>query len=81
MKTLKEFKDEKFSPDKFEIREAARAVVFDENNFMPLLFVSKHNYHKLPGGGIEKGENKMQGLEREFLEETGCEIEVDREIG
>lgn len=31
------------------IREACRAVIFDENNMMPLLFVVKGNYHKLPG--------------------------------
>lgn len=81
MQTLKELKDKKFSPNNFKIREAARAIVFDENNLTPILFVSKHNYHKLPGGGIEDGENKMQALRRELLEETGCEIETKQEIG
>lgn len=81
METLKELKDENFPSDNFKIREAARAVVFDDKGFTPLLFVSKHNYHKLPGGGIEEGEDKMEGLRRELLEETGCEIEVEKEIG
>jgi 8-oxo-dGTP pyrophosphatase MutT (NUDIX family) len=81
METLKELKDENFPSDNFKIREAARAVVFDDQGLTPLLFVSKHNYHKLPGGGIEEGEDKMQGLRRELLEETGCEIEVEKEIG
>lgn|GEM_PF-6143839 len=30
-------------------REACRAVIFDEKNMMPLLFVAKEKYHKLPG--------------------------------
>ena len=64
-----------------ESREAARAVAFDEDNRMPVLFVGKHGYHKLPGGGIETGEDVMQALAREMKEETGCSIEVTGEIG
>ncbi|MDD5749454.1 MAG: NUDIX domain-containing protein [Patescibacteria group bacterium] len=81
METLKELRDENFPSDNFKIREATRAIVFDNQGLTPLLFVSKHNYHKIPGGGIEEGEDKMQGLRRELLEETGCEIEVEKEIG
>jgi 8-oxo-dGTP diphosphatase len=62
-------------------REAARGVVFDEKGLMPMLFVSKANYHKLPGGGIEKGESKIEACKREMLEETGCEVEIGKEIG
>lgn len=80
MKLLKYIAD-KTRPPKNEIRSAARAVLFDEEGLVPILFVSKFNYHKLPGGGIEKGENKRQALDREVEEETGCTVEIDGEVG
>ena len=63
------------------VREACRAVIFDEKNMIPLLFVSKEKYHKLPGGGIETGEDKTIALKRELQEETWCEAEIIKEIG
>ncbi|AKM82610.1 MAG: ADP-ribose pyrophosphatase [Berkelbacteria bacterium GW2011_GWE1_39_12] len=63
------------------IREAARAVLMDNDYKIALLFVSKKDYHKLPGGGLEEDENISQALEREILEETGCKAEVMTEIG
>lgn len=82
MKLLKIIKDADTADEtQMTIREGVRAVLFDENGLVPLLFVSKFNYHKLPGGGIEAGENRMDALSRECLEEVGCEIEVTDEIG
>lgn len=66
---------------KYKAREATRAVVFDKENNVALLNVSKWNYHKLPGGGIEEGESLIAALERECCEEIGCEIEVTAELG
>ena len=80
MKLLKTIKD-KDLPNGFKVREASRAILFDENNLVPLLFVSKYNYHKLPGGGIEAGEDKIQALIRETKEEVGSTMEVGEEIG
>ena len=80
MKLLKVIKDKDLGKD-FKTREASRGVLFDENNLVPILFVSKYNYHKLPGGGIEKGESKIQALIREIKEEVGSTIEVGDEIG
>jgi len=45
------------------------------------LFVGKLNYYKLPGGGIDPGENREQALIREVLEEVGATISVDGEVG
>jgi 8-oxo-dGTP pyrophosphatase MutT (NUDIX family) len=66
---------------KYRTREAARAIVFDEEGLIGILHVTKEKYHKLPGGGIEAGENVEQALRRECREELGCEIEIGDELG
>jgi 8-oxo-dGTP diphosphatase len=65
----------------FRKREAARAVLFDDDGQVYLLNVSKHGYHKLPGGGIDEGEDVKQALARELLEEVGCKAELVTELG
>ncbi|MFA6430149.1 MAG: NUDIX domain-containing protein [Candidatus Paceibacterota bacterium] len=70
-----------FEAESFKLREAARAVVFDENGMIALLFASKDDYYKLPGGGIEDTEDKIVALKRECLEEIGCNVDVVNEIG
>lgn len=65
----------------FRTREAARAVLLDNDKQVYLLNVSKHGYHKLPGGGIDEGEDITQALERELMEELGCEAEIVAELG
>lgn len=65
----------------YTVREASRAVVVDESGLVALLHVTKENYYKLPGGGIEEGEDEITALHRECREEIGCEIEVIGEVG
>ena len=65
----------------YEERGAARAIVFDKERKIALLRVAKRYYHKLPGGGIEKGESVEDALRRELLEEIGCSITNVRELG
>lgn len=67
--------------DTYLVREASRAVVIDGNGMVALLHVKKENYYKLPGGGIEVGEDRISALHRECQEEIGCEIEVIGEVG
>lgn len=65
----------------FYKRSAARAVVHDENGLVTLMFARTRNYYKLPGGGIEAGEDIIDALRRELLEELGCEVDNISEIG
>lgn len=61
-------------------RKAARWVVFDENNLIPLLFVEKNNYHKLAWWWIEGDEDKILAFKRELLEEPWCEVDHIQEV-
>jgi len=58
---------------------AVAALVFDEQGRI-LLF--KHTYRKfdwgIPAGGLEFGEQPKDAIVREFFEETGMMIEVQR---
>lgn len=71
MKNLLTIKEQGIVPDSpvvdtstFRKRGAARAVLLDDEGGVYLLNVSKHGYQKLPGGGIDEGENIQQALER-----------------
>lgn len=80
MKTLLVLRDKDVGfdtpePATYEVRTAARAVVFDKDENVALLYSTVHDYHKLPGGGVEEGEELLQALEREVKEEIGCRIE------
>jgi ADP-ribose pyrophosphatase YjhB (NUDIX family) len=86
MKIIKTIKDEDIgskiaAPEVYKERKAARAIVFDSKNNVALLHAMNKSYHKLPGGGIEDGENIQTALRRELLEEIGCRIKNIRELG
>ena len=84
MKLIKIINPENVSEEEvrgYRTREAGRAVVFDEEGNVALLHVSKENYYKLPGGGIEDGEDKISALYRECQEEIGCDVEIINELG
>ena len=43
-------------------------------------FVKNRNITKFPGGGLEWGEGTIECLIREFREETGISVKVDRHL-
>lgn len=57
-------------------RHAARAIIFNEEGRIALLYTEKHGHHKLPGGGIDPGEDWTQALMREAVEEAGCHVRI-----
>ncbi len=65
----------------YYVRRAARAVLKDEDGKVALMFAGQRKYYKLPGGGIDVGEEVSGAMARELLEETGCTAEVTGEIG
>ena len=69
------------NPEDFNLRHAARAIVLNTKGEVALLKVNTYGYHKLPGGGVESGEDMELALERELLEEIGCRAEVIGEVG
>lgn len=62
-----------------KFRAAVAAMVFDEQGRI-LLF--KHTYRKfewgIPAGGLEYNEQPVDAIVREFFEETGMELQVER---
>lgn len=62
-------------------RYATRTVLLDKNNQIAILYVAKHNYYKIPGGGVEEGEDLEMAAKREVLEEAGCDCEIITGLG
>lgn len=65
----------------YQLRKASRAVIFNQTNEVAIMAVTKLNYHKLPGGGVEEEETLHSALKREALEEAGSQIEIGKELG
>lgn len=83
MKFLKEiyFGEKPVDTSGWVRRKSARAVVFDNEGKIAILFVRVYGMPKLPGGEVEEGEDLETALRRECLEEIGCKIEIVGEIG
>lgn len=88
MNVLLTIKEQDINPDApvvdtsgYKQRHAARAVVLDENDEVYMMWASRDLYNKLPGGGVDPGEDVETALARELLEELGCKAEIISEIG
>lgn len=65
-----------YAPDMEEIyRVAVRGIIFIDGKL--LMIEDKYGEVKLPGGGIDPGEDEYQALVREVKEETGYDVNVE----
>ena len=62
-------------------RYGARGIIENENGEIAVFNKQVKNEYKLPGGGIDEGEDPITAFKREAIEETGCEIENVEMIG
>ncbi|MDH4330170.1 MAG: NUDIX hydrolase [Candidatus Moranbacteria bacterium] len=62
-------------------KEAARVVVFDNNERIALLSVRGGEFFKIPGGAIEENESLENAARREALEECGCDVKILNFLG
>ncbi|GLT13848.1 NUDIX hydrolase [Vibrio algivorus] len=53
-------------------RLATRAIVMKGENIL-LLYTERYHDYSLPGGGLDSGEDKIEGMIRELQEETGAQ--------
>jgi len=86
MKLLKELFENELLPGErgnskqsYHIRHASRTVIIDQDNKTPLIHTK--NWFKIPGGGIDSGENIEEAAIREAQEESGCQIEIIDDLG
>ncbi|PSU12727.1 NUDIX domain-containing protein [Photobacterium gaetbulicola] len=62
-------------------RKAARGIILNGDNIL-MLYTERYHDYTLPGGGIDEGEDAIEGLIRELQEETGAQnIRDIREFG
>lgn len=57
-------------------RRAVRIITKNDQDEIIIIHAKKDNYFKLPGGGIEANEDHAIAVQRESMEETGCEISI-----
>lgn len=61
--------------DSMTIRYGARGIVIDKEGKIAVIYKKNKNEYKLPGGGVDKGEDFKEAFKRECIEEIGCMIE------
>ncbi len=86
MNCIKIVKDEDFGLKSVKFnnpkkRKGARGIVKRNDGKIAILYKSNMNEYKLPGGGIDNNEEPTNAFKREVLEETGCIITIEKELG
>ena len=56
------------------IRYGARGIVEGKDGKIAVIYKKNKNEYKLPGGGVDKGEDFKEAFKRECIEEIGCDI-------
>ncbi len=65
----------------WNVREAVRAVVYNEDGEVALMHIGQFEVYKLPGGGKKENETLDQAFKRELLEETGWTVDKEANLG
>ena len=52
-------------------RLATRAICVKGNSIL-LMYTERYEDYSLPGGGLDEGEDRIEGMKRELVEETGA---------
>lgn len=65
----------------YKTRIAARGIIIRNDGMIGIQRKKNTKEYKLIGGGIEEGEEPNIAFKREVLEESGCEIEIIKELG
>lgn len=64
-----------------KIRIGARGIVKNKDGKIAIFNKQAKNEYKLPGGGVEDGEDIKETFIREVMEEAGCEVNNIIQIG
>ncbi len=62
-------------------RNTGKAIMVDGEGKIGLVGNKQNNFLQLPGGGIDDEEDIGDGIIRECLEETGCVVTLNAEVG
>ena len=86
MNLINVLKDEDFELKSVEfnnprIRIGARGIIIRDDGKIAIFNKSNKNEYKLPGGGVDEDEDIKEAFKREVLEETGCAIDIIKELG
>ena len=52
--------------DSYYFRRAVRAVLSDRNGQIALMYAKQRDYYKLPGGGVDEGDDEKNQDKRLF---------------
>lgn len=73
--------EEKINSDIPTVRMASRGIIVNDEGKIAVIYKKNKNEYKLPGGGIEDGENVKEAFKRECEEEIASQVEITNFIG
>ena len=62
-------------------RFSVRSVILLDNNKIVIIKVSSENYHSITGGEVNEGEDLIEAVVRESLEESGYDVSIMEKVG